>query len=143
MNYVVGIVLDNNDYILMIEKNRPDWQKGKLNGIGGHIEKDERPEEAMSREASEEAGISLPPNKWRLLCTYVHVESGSVVYFFVGHVKNIFTDTKQMTDEKLIGVFISNLRSCKCIENLKWLIPMALCRDNPIGTIVDSSKFHD
>ncbi len=37
--YVVGIIFDDQNNVLLINKLRPDTQKGMLNGIGGKIEK--------------------------------------------------------------------------------------------------------
>jgi len=34
--YVLGFLMDNYRVVL-IEKQRPAWQKGLLNGVGGHI----------------------------------------------------------------------------------------------------------
>ncbi len=41
----------------MIRKNRPDWQAGKLNFPGGHIEEGEEPQIAAARELFEETGL--------------------------------------------------------------------------------------
>lgn len=43
--------------LVMIRKNSPDWQAGKLNFPGGHIEKDEFPNVAAARELFEETGL--------------------------------------------------------------------------------------
>jgi len=43
--------------VLLISKKRPDWQKGRYNLPGGHVEKDETFEAAARRELWEEAGI--------------------------------------------------------------------------------------
>ena len=40
----------------VIKKERPVWQAGLLNAIGGHVEKGEYPVEAMQREFLEETG---------------------------------------------------------------------------------------
>ena len=37
MRAVVGIITDNEE-ILLLKKNNPDWQKGLYNGIGGKVE---------------------------------------------------------------------------------------------------------
>lgn len=44
--------------VLLIEKKRPDWQKGRLNLVGGKIESGETPEQAAERELYEEAGMT-------------------------------------------------------------------------------------
>ena len=57
--YVVGFLFDEDarryhktghGNVVLIEKNRPAWQAGRLNGVGGHIEIGETPDEAISRE---------------------------------------------------------------------------------------------
>ena len=55
--YVLGVVLDlERNKAWLIEKRRPEWQCGKLNGIGGHVEPGEAPLAAMQRECYEESG---------------------------------------------------------------------------------------
>lgn len=59
--YVVGFIFSlDRQSVLLIRKNRPQWQLGKLNGIGGEIEKGETPHAAMTRECAEECGIVIP-----------------------------------------------------------------------------------
>jgi 8-oxo-dGTP pyrophosphatase MutT (NUDIX family) len=43
-------------HVLLIRKNKPTWQVGLLNGLGGHVEDGESPAAAMRREFREEAG---------------------------------------------------------------------------------------
>lgn len=56
--FVVGFLFDPTlTHVLMIRKQRPDWMKGFLNGIGGHVEAGETFDEAMKREFYEETGV--------------------------------------------------------------------------------------
>lgn len=56
--YVVGIAVDpDRTHGLFVLKNRPVWQAGFLNGVGGKIEDGESPAEAMVREFYEETKI--------------------------------------------------------------------------------------
>jgi hypothetical protein len=65
--YVAGFLFrENKTQVALIEKQRPAWQKGKLNGIGGRVEIDETPREAMKREFKEEAGADI--SQWRAFC---------------------------------------------------------------------------
>ena len=45
------------DKVLLILKDKPAWQKGRLNLLGGKIEPGETPAEAAFRELKEESGI--------------------------------------------------------------------------------------
>ena len=56
--YVVGFLLNyDRTQVVLIRKNRPAWQAGHLNGVGGKIEMGETPIEAMTREFEEETGL--------------------------------------------------------------------------------------
>lgn len=56
-NYVAGFLFSENLLsVALIRKEKPAWQKGCLNAIGGKIEENETPFEAMKREFTEEAG---------------------------------------------------------------------------------------
>lgn len=64
-NYVVGFVFDiNSERVALIRKNRPNWQAGRLNGIGGKVEEGESPSAAMHRECKEEAGLDVHASAW-------------------------------------------------------------------------------
>lgn len=53
--YVLGLLFSEDaSRVLLVWKNRPAWQNGKLNGIGGKIEPGETPLQAMDREFVEE-----------------------------------------------------------------------------------------
>lgn len=54
--FVLGFAFDLQHRVALICKERPDWQKGKWNGIGGRIEPTELPHAAMRREFREETG---------------------------------------------------------------------------------------
>jgi 8-oxo-dGTP diphosphatase len=57
--YVLGFIFDTDGReVVLIEKRRPAWQAGLLNGIGGKIEAGETALEAMQRECREECGLT-------------------------------------------------------------------------------------
>lgn len=65
-HYVVGFVFFNHEsiqHVLLIRKDRPEWQAGDYNGIGGKMEFGESSLAAIQREVFEEADIS--PEGWR------------------------------------------------------------------------------
>ncbi len=53
---------ENIEHVLLMLKDRPEWQAGKYNGIGGKVEDGEHPLTAMERECYEEAGLRI--SKW-------------------------------------------------------------------------------
>ena len=116
--YVIGFLFNgDSSKVCLIEKNRPKWQRGRLNGVGGHIENCETPLEAMEREFQEEAGVML---EWRqfLFVTGNNYE----LYCFTA--KNHSVRIKTMTDEKVSWHSVKNLPP-NILPNLAWIIPMA------------------
>lgn len=117
--YVAGFLFENEKVALVV-KNRPAWQKGKMNGIGGHIEEGETPAEAMAREFVEETGYA-DPITWYPFA----VLSGEhfAVHFFYGY--GDLSNVKTVTDEWIVVVPVDRVNATNAIPNLTWLIPMA------------------
>lgn len=58
--YCLGFAFNAaGDRVLLIRKNRPAWQAGRLNGIGGKLEPGESALQAMVRECREETGLVI------------------------------------------------------------------------------------
>jgi len=53
--------LDRN--VILVEKSKPDWQRGRLNLPGGKVEPGETPLQCANRELLEETGISACDSK--------------------------------------------------------------------------------
>lgn len=121
--YVVGFALDNLGRVALIEKNRPAWQAGKLNGIGGHIEEsDHFPLAAMRREFEEETGVHI--QRWDHFLTMVF--PGAMIWFYRTRVDSRVLDSlKTTTDERVVVRPISLALKCDIIPNLSWLLPLA------------------
>jgi 8-oxo-dGTP diphosphatase len=145
-DYVLGFVFNNaKTEVLLILKNRPDFQKGKFNGIGGKVEKSDTDYgAAFRREFKEETGIDL---HW------------SNIYQF-----SMFTDRKQdkdfihrifcfatcydfgnkfesqwatATEEIVFRIKVDDITffniQGRILPNVAWLIPMAINRLNSVG----------
>ena len=54
----VGFITFEEDVLMLLRNKAPN--KGKWNGVGGHIEKGESPYLSMLREIKEETGVALP-----------------------------------------------------------------------------------
>lgn len=127
---VVGFLFDPTEaVVVLIKKRRPAWQKDRLNGVGGHIEEGETPEEAMSREFEEEVGFAdIDWMKFAVL----HGE-GWVVHFFTAlDGRAIVPETK--TDEEVEAILVSDaVTSHHVIPNVRWLVPLALDTYRDLG----------
>ena len=118
-----------------MKKNRPDWQKGKLNGIGGHIDEGESNIECIVREAEEETGLTTSPSDWKHAATLGGPDWNMDVFSLV--CRGNEADVKTCTDEKVSWYDIECLPS-NVITNVRWLVPLALdkLQDNQLGTVV-------
>lgn len=129
MEEMVLVFLFSSDYksVWMIEKKRPSWQYGLLNGIGGHVEDGEISKDAALRELEEESGLKLDFLDLR------HVGSmGSIgtrgneewnVEIFAG-----ITDKKliSLTDETIMRIPVGDLHLWGCIDNIPSLVALCL-----------------
>jgi len=126
--YVVGFLFDPEfQVVALIEKKRPDWQAGRLNGIGGKIEEGETAAEAMEREFQEETGHLVAEWKWHAYCQMEQRPSagspGALVQVFMA--VGDLTKLESPTDERVMLFRVVALPP-NVLENLKWLIPLAL-----------------
>lgn len=115
--------------MVVITKNRPQWQAGKWNGVGGHIEQGETAIQCMVREFVEETGVKTVEADWRPLAKFSSND-------FIVHSFYMFSDSihnaKTLTDEEvsIIPVDLNEIRRFGQ-SNLPWLISLALDADMP------------
>lgn len=117
--YVAGFLIDPTaETVTLIRKGKPEWQRGKLNGVGGKIEPGEWPSDAMRREFREEAGLDITSWDW-----FATVEGPwGAVYFF-----RAFNEAtpRTMESEPIEVHRLDEVPYAECIPNLSWLIPLA------------------
>ena len=128
MDYVAGFAFTSqNRKVTLIQKQRPKWQRGMYNGVGGRIQEGERPIEAMVREFEEEAGVKV--FGWENFITLVF-EGNQRVYFFRAFLSpEEAVRVRTMTDEPVVQMPVKEITHLAIISNLAWLIPMALERE--------------
>lgn len=121
--YVLGFLFNSDaTKVKLIRKNKPEWQAGRLNGIGGKIEAGESSQDAMIREFLEEAGVAT--SGWTLFCMMGGTSWNCWVFSLFSD--NYFNSTESMTSELLEDLEITDLLDRQdCISNLHWLIPLA------------------
>ena len=119
--YVAGFLYSYGHELLLINKLKPEWQKGKLNAIGGKIEQNETPHEAMIREFREETSVVI--ETW----TPTIELSGDdwIVYFFRDIVSSSILHTYKNTTNEICEVIdLTKPLPKNIIWNLNWLIPL-------------------
>lgn len=142
----LGFLFDNTRrHVLLIKKQRPEWQAGLYNGIGGKLESVDQglPFKAMCREAEEEVGSTTIG--WRPYCilevppSVAPVEEerfalAKRIHVFAACNTVDFERAHQKTDEEpqrfslhpgVAHVGAPLIQWALCISNLRWLIPMA------------------
>jgi 8-oxo-dGTP diphosphatase len=128
------------DMVLLIQKNKPAWMRGLLNGVGGKLELDETPDEAMVREFHEETGIKVLSDEFKEFCLLVG--SDWCVHFYRAFLFDL--TFKITTDEVPQVVFVEDLAKLSVLPNLRWLIPMALDKSiSQLVTVPCGTKFED
>ena len=135
--YVCGFMFDAlRHQVALIEKLKPKWQAGMLNGIGGKIEEGEDWKNAMSREFLEETGVLH--GDWVKFLVYAGV--GCRVHFCRAFTDKML-DVITMEEEKVVTFGVRNIPREKTIYSLNWLIPLALDRDVAPLTIMIEGSF--
>lgn len=127
-NWVAGLLFNTKGELALVSKTHPKWQAGKLNGVGGKIDEGESPVAAMQREFIEEAGVEV--EGWQEFAL-LKVQDGQV-HFFVAHGDY---EIKSMTDEEVGWFDTATLQKLPLIQNLEWLIPLALDKNNHYTTV--------
>lgn len=117
---VVGFVFYPSSSVYLIRKKRPNWQAGKLNGIGGHVKKGELPEQAMRRECLEEAGLDI--SDWTYIC---HMQGDDWYLHVYSTIISARDELKTMTDEEIELINMHDLITAETIPNTKFLVHMA------------------
>lgn len=139
--YVCGLMFSTNrQNVLLIEKDRPEWQAGKFNAVGGKIEEEDKwsatklnvvanePKYCYSllaiiREFKEEVGIDTLPEDWELFCICEGTDSR--IYYFRAFSDKLM-DFKQMESEEPMVLPANDIRFRETVPNLQFLVPMAL-----------------
>jgi 8-oxo-dGTP diphosphatase len=141
--YVLGFAFSKDmNHVVLIEKLRPDWQKGCFNGVGGKIEPtDKKPVYAMIREFKEETGVDTNITHWSQSFATMTFENDVLGGGAIVHCYRLFNDLifdcKTMEDEQIHILSVNGnsflgyepLINKPCLKNLQVLLPMAQDED--------------
>lgn len=131
IRYVCGFLFSpDGDEVALVEKRKPAWQAGRHNGIGGKIEENETPYDAMVREFREETGADILD--WEEFTT-IRSENFEVSFFRAFSPDIVLVKT--MEEEPIVRIRVRDIDTISIIPNLAYLIPMALDRGIVNSTI--------
>lgn len=140
--YVCGFAFDpSREFVVLIRKNRPEWQKGKRNGVGGKMEEHhETIYHAQEREFFEETGVRIPASQWRHFCTLSDTRTGAVIHF-LETTTDIVHEVKSKTDEKVELREVARLKDAQCVRSVAWLIPLALDGSKSLAHVFTTREY--
>jgi 8-oxo-dGTP diphosphatase len=113
--------------VLLIEKTKPAWQKGLVNGIGGKIEPDDISDlSAMVREFREETGLITNDEDWDHFAS-LKGNDWEVIFFRSFQDRDFLCKAQSIEEEEVqLWEIAAALQSDVLMKNLKVLIPLAL-----------------
>lgn len=129
--WVLGFIFDSNrtrtdQRVVLIKKNHPEQQVGKWNGVGGHIEPGERPEQAMRREALEETGIDI--DDWER-CLEVEGSDWDLFVFRAFRDLNIAVFQPSNNEPVMVVDVADSVIPVPTLHNARWFIPLLVDLD--------------
>lgn len=123
-HYSLGFIFNaNRSKVLLVHKLNPEWQRGKLNGIGGKCEPGEDALSCMVRETFEESALEISAKQWTRLGVMTGLNWSTEV--FACTYDGDESDARKNDKEEVEWFWINELPA-NVISNLRWLIPLAL-----------------
>lgn len=123
MQYVVGFAFDAAHNVVLIRKTKPEWQAGRLNGVGGKIERMETEKAAMVREFEEETGVQTSEDDWKGRAV-LHAEEW-IVYAFAAFLPDVTFKVRTTTEEQ-IQICSAYALPINALRSVRYLVPMML-----------------
>jgi len=133
--YVLALLFtEDRRQVVLMHKTRPAWQAGRVNALGGRLLAGESAADAARREVREEAGVDVAT--WDEVLVW-----DDPVYRM--HVVRAFDDdaARRAHTAEDQTVFLADAHALppNLIDNLRWLVPLALDRDVAVPIAVRSA----
>lgn len=124
-NYVIGVYLSQGlDKVLLILKDKPQWQKGLYNFPGGKVEpQDIDVYTCASREFKEETGLDISPHDWTHVGD-INGEGYNCSLLVATH-RDTNGEAKSMESEQISWHEVDKLPE-NVISNVPWLLLFAI-----------------
>jgi len=133
--YVLALLFTaDRQEIVLVDKTRPAWQAGRVNALGGKLRDGESVEDAARREVREEAGVDVA--SWERVLVWRDAQ-------YTMHVVRAFDDAARRArtaeDQHVFRAPVHAL-PLNVIDNLRWLVPLALDREVALPIDVRSAS---
>lgn len=124
--YCLGFLFNEDcSEVLLIRKQRPNFQRGRWNGLGGLAESGEGPRAAMVRQTKEESGIVTAEEDWRHL-NNLEFPTASVSVFFASC--GDLTKARTCTDEIVQRTAVASIPLLRTCSHVQDCIDQAIMR---------------
>jgi 8-oxo-dGTP diphosphatase len=132
--YVLALLFTpDRGRVVLMHKTRPAWQAGRVNALGGKLLPGESAADAARREVREEAGVDVAD--WEEFLVW-----DDPVYRM--HAVRAFDPAAERAhtaeDQEVVLASTDGLPP-NLIDNLRWLVPLALDRDVAVPVRVTSA----
>lgn len=124
--YVDGFLFSPDfEHLVLIKKARPNWQAGRWNAVGGHVEDEENAADAMEREFREETGLTVL--NWTHFATLSDRNESTWKVDMFAACSPEFSSVTTQTDEEIRVWRTQRVFECTepMIGNIPWLTMMA------------------
>lgn len=126
--YVLGFAVypghtPHDTRVVLIRKNRPAAQAGKLNGVGGRVEVGETLLAAMVREFEQETWLRVDPSRWTHFAEIIS-DAAEITCYTCELKPGERVATR--TDEAVNLYHKNNLDLYDMVQHTPWLIHLAL-----------------
>ena len=122
--YTVGFIFNkSHSKVLLVHKISPEWQNGKINGVGGKLEEGETSLDCIVREVREETSLKTKKNDW-VLVGRIFGDDWFVDVFGATY-NGKLSDAKKADKEEVEWFSVKSLPD-NVIKNLTWLVPVTL-----------------
>jgi 8-oxo-dGTP diphosphatase len=135
LDYVLALLFTaDSREVVLVRKIRPAWQAGRVNALGGKILAGESLADAARREVREEAGVDI--DRWEQFLVW-----NDPVYRMraVRAFDDVARRARTAEDQEVFLAYVGAL-PLNVIDNLRWIIPLALDRDVAIPVEVHSAN---
>ncbi|HSU92085.1 MAG TPA: NUDIX domain-containing protein [Gemmatimonadaceae bacterium] len=120
-------------HVVLMRRTRPAWQAGRVNALGGRLQPGESAAAAARREVREECGVDVA--EWREVLVW---DDAEYMMHVMRGVSEQALEARTIEDQE---VFLADVRALpdNVIDNLRWLVPLALDADVAFPIVVRSA----
>lgn len=116
-----------------MHRTRPAWQAGRVNALGGKLHDGEAPPAAARREVREEAGVDVAEWEEFLVWHDPHYRMHAVRAF------DPAAERARTAEDQTVFLADVGQLPAHVIDNLRWLVPLALDTDVAVPLHVHSA----